>query len=58
MTSHVEHVNPQSKGGESTLENLVLACPGSNLHKADKTTAIDPLTGGCRENLPTTDPDK
>jgi hypothetical protein len=44
-TFHVEHVIPQSKGGESTLENLALACPGCNLHKADKTTTADPLTG-------------
>jgi hypothetical protein len=44
-TFHVEHVIPQSKGGESTLENLALACPRCNLHKADKTTAPDPLTG-------------
>jgi hypothetical protein len=44
-TFHVEHVIPRSKGGESTLENLALACPGCNLHKADKTTAPDPLTG-------------
>jgi len=27
------------------LENLALACPGCNLHKADKITAPDPLTG-------------
>jgi len=27
------------------LENLALACPGCNLHKADKTTAPDPRTG-------------
>ncbi|HLZ51372.1 MAG TPA: HNH endonuclease signature motif containing protein [Candidatus Acidoferrum sp.] len=44
-TFHVEHVIPQSKGGESTLENLALACPGCNLHKTDKTTAADPPTG-------------
>ena len=44
-TFHVEHVIPQSRGGESTLENLALAFPGCNLHKADKTTAADPLTG-------------
>jgi HNH endonuclease len=44
-TFHVEHVIPQSKGGESILENLALACPGCNLHKADKTIAPDPLTG-------------
>ena len=44
-TFHIEHVIPQSKGGESTLENLVLACPGCNLRKADKTTAVDSLNG-------------
>lgn len=44
-TFHVEHVIPRSKGGESTLENLALACPRCNLHKADKTTAPDPVTG-------------
>ena len=44
-TFHVEHVVPQCKGGGSDLENLVLACPGCNLHKASKTTAIDPATG-------------
>lgn len=25
-------------------QNLALACPGCNLHKADKTTAIEPVT--------------
>lgn len=44
-TFHVEHIIPKSKGGESTLENLALACPGCNLRKADRTTAVDPLTG-------------
>jgi hypothetical protein len=43
-TFHVEHVIPRSKGGESNLENLALACPRCNLHKADKTTTTDPLT--------------
>jgi HNH endonuclease len=41
-TFHIEHVIPQCKGGGSDLENLVLACPGCNLHKASKITAIDP----------------
>ena len=44
-TFHIEHIIPRSKGGESTLENLVLACPGCNLHKADRTKAVDPATG-------------
>lgn len=45
-TFHVEHIIPRSKSGESTLENLALACPGCNLRKADKITAPDPLTAG------------
>jgi hypothetical protein len=44
-TFHVEHIIPQSKGGASNLENLALACPGCNLHKADKITIVDPATG-------------
>src|SRR5262249_10453410 len=44
-TFHVEHIVPKSKGGRSHLENLALACPGCNLHKAAKVTAVDPVTG-------------
>ncbi|SRR6266436_5617722 len=44
-TFHIEHVIPRSKGGASELANLALACPSCNLHKADRTTAIDPLIG-------------
>lgn len=44
-TFHVEHIIPRCKGGRSALENLVLACPGCNLHKASRITAIDPATG-------------
>ncbi|MGD1102388.1 MAG: HNH endonuclease signature motif containing protein [Terriglobia bacterium] len=44
-TFHVEHIIPQCKGGRADLENLVLACPGCNLHKASRITAIDPATG-------------
>jgi hypothetical protein len=44
-TFHIEHVIPQCKDGRSDLENLALACPGCNLHKASRTTAIDPATG-------------
>ncbi len=42
---HVEHVIPQRKGGRSDLQNLALACPGCNLHKASRITAVDPATG-------------
>ena len=44
-TFHIEHIIPQCKGGRSDLENLALACPGCNLHKASRITAIDPATG-------------
>jgi hypothetical protein len=44
-TFHVEHIIPRCQGGRSDLENLALACPGCNLHKASRITAIDPATG-------------
>jgi hypothetical protein len=46
-TFHIEHIIPQCKGGRSDLENLVLACPGCNLHKASRIMAIDPANGTC-----------
>jgi hypothetical protein len=44
-TFHIEHIIPQCKGGRSALENLALACPGCNLHKSGRITAVDPATG-------------
>ena len=44
-TFHIEHIVPKSQGGSSDLGNLALACPGCNLHKADRTKAMDPVTG-------------
>ena len=41
---HVEHHIPVSLGGSSIAENLTLACPQCNLHKAIKIEAIDPVT--------------
>lgn len=41
----VEHIYPVSKGGQTKLDNLALACQGCNNHKYNKTEAIDPLTG-------------
>jgi hypothetical protein len=40
----VEHVTPVAEGGETTLENLALACGGCNGHKHTKIQALDPLT--------------
>jgi hypothetical protein len=41
----VEHVFPQSKGGQSTEENLALSCQGCNNYKYNKIAGIDGLTG-------------
>jgi hypothetical protein len=41
---HIEHHIPVSQGGANTAENLTLACPQCNLHKATRTEAIDPFT--------------
>lgn len=41
-TFHVEHITPRSRSGNSRLENLALACPACNLHKADRIEAQDP----------------
>ena len=44
-TFHVEHILPRSQGGNSTEENLCWACPACNLHKSDRTAALDPQGG-------------
>ncbi len=35
-TFHIEHVIPRGRGGSSEPNNLALACPSCNLHKADR----------------------
>lgn len=46
MYSHeVDHVIALKHGGESTDDNLVLACLPCNRHKGSDLTSIDPLTG-------------
>ncbi len=37
-----EHITPIAKGGETSLENLALACGGCNSFKYTKQEAIDP----------------
>jgi hypothetical protein len=44
-TFHIEHIIPRTCGGETVASNLALACPGCNLHKADRSHAPDPQTG-------------
>lgn len=41
----IEHYIPESRGGTSDEENLWLACPMCNSHKADRLEAVDPDTG-------------
>ena len=39
---HIEHIRPIVLGGETCLDNLAIACPSCNLHKADRISAVDP----------------
>ncbi|WP_395751675.1 HNH endonuclease [Prosthecobacter sp.] len=43
-TFHFEHIIPRTCGGETSPENLALACPGCNLHKSDRSHGTDPET--------------
>ena len=45
MPMTVDHIIPVSKGGETTPDNLWLACYRCNEFKAGQTEAKDPLTG-------------
>jgi HNH endonuclease len=40
----VEHVLPRLAGGNTTRDNLALACQGCNNHKYTKVTGIDPVS--------------
>ena len=44
MPMTIDHIQPTSKGGLNTIENLCLACRTCNEYKSDTTEAIDPLT--------------
>ncbi|MBB5033114.1 HNH endonuclease [Prosthecobacter vanneervenii] len=44
-TFHVDHVLPQSAGGETLMENLALACIHCSLRKGARVQARDPQTG-------------
>jgi hypothetical protein len=41
VTFHLEHILPRNQGGETSLINLALSCPGCNLAKAERTTGPD-----------------
>jgi 5-methylcytosine-specific restriction endonuclease McrA len=38
----IDHIIPEARGGTSVEENLWLACPMCNSHKADRQEALDP----------------
>ncbi|OKH52803.1 HNH endonuclease [Calothrix sp. HK-06] len=40
-----DHIKPVSKNGETSFENLCLACRTCNEFKGDATETIDPLSG-------------
>lgn len=41
---HIDHVIPIVEGGQSTEDNLALACVACSLHKAARLKAVDPDT--------------
>jgi hypothetical protein len=43
-TFEFEHIISRSAGGETIFENLCLACPTCNRHKANRQAATDPVT--------------
>ena len=43
-TFHVDHIVPRSRGGATSIHNLVLQCPCCSLRKSDKVEAADPET--------------
>ena len=45
----IEHIIPFAIGGETSSNNLALACQGCNNHKHTKTTATDPIS---RQTVP------
>ena len=40
----IDHIVPRIRGGETTLDNLALACRGCNSNKHDKIQGHDPAT--------------
>jgi 5-methylcytosine-specific restriction endonuclease McrA len=38
----IDHIIPEARGGTSDEDNLFLACPMCNSHKADRQEAVDP----------------
>ena len=45
QTFHLDHITPRSAGGQTTIENLCLACSHCNIAKGDRIATPDPRTG-------------
>ena len=43
-TFHVDHIQPRADGGETSEENLALACVSCSLKKAARIHVVDPRT--------------
>lgn len=41
----IDHIIPEARGGTNDEDNLFLACPMCNSHKADRIEAMDPESG-------------
>lgn len=44
LAFEVEHIIPQSQGGEATEDNLALSCRSCNLYKSSSVSAFDKIT--------------
>jgi hypothetical protein len=44
VTFEVDHITPRSAKGKTVVENLCLTCPTCNRHKANRVTAVDPIS--------------
>jgi hypothetical protein len=44
-TFHIDHIEPRRAGGQTTLENLALACVTCSLKKGARTSVVDPESG-------------
>lgn len=53
MPMEIEHIVPRAAGGPSVQDNLWLACPLCNGHKATQTHGVDPET---EERIPLFNP--
>ncbi|HWE63595.1 MAG TPA: HNH endonuclease signature motif containing protein [Chloroflexota bacterium] len=42
----IDHLIPEARGGLTVEENLWLACSACNTSKGDRTTGVDPQSGG------------